>query len=96
MEQKLYLNHRIIGVSVRHEEGSLDGTSVGIGSVPIEDLFKNIVITNVHGIVESQSNHLRHINYSERKAQITKLQTFHLRIVKQTIIELKQYITEKN
>ena len=51
---------------MRDEEGSLDGASIGIGSVLVKDLFKNIVIANVHGIVKGQSDHLRHISYNEK------------------------------
>jgi len=51
---------------VRHEKRSLDGTSVRVGSVPVEDLLKNIVIANVNGIVKGQSNHLRDIGYKKK------------------------------
>lgn len=55
------LHRRIVGVLVRDEERTADLAAVRVLALPVEDLFVEIDIVHVHGSVESDCNHLRHL-----------------------------------
>jgi len=55
------LHGRVVGVSVRNEEGSLRLAAVGVLADTTEKVFVKVDIVTVHGPVEGQSDHLRNI-----------------------------------
>jgi len=55
------LDSRVVGVLVRDEESTTDLTTVRILSLPIEDLFVQVDVVDVHGAVERDRDHLRHL-----------------------------------
>ena len=42
-----------------HEESGFDVTSVGVSPLFVEDLGIQVNVTNVDGVIERESNHLR-------------------------------------
>lgn len=55
------LNRRVIGVLVRDEESTADLATVGILSLTVEDLLVQVDVVDVHGTVERDRDHLRHL-----------------------------------
>ena len=55
----LYLNHRVVCVSVRNKEGSLDAATVGVLASAIKQLFEDIVVADIDSVIEGKGNHLR-------------------------------------
>lgn len=55
------LHGRIIGVLMRDEEGTADLAAVRILTLPVEDLLVQIDVVDVHGAVERDGDHLRHL-----------------------------------
>lgn len=55
------LNGRIVGVSVRNEEGSFSLAAVGVLADTAEDLLVKVNVVTVYGSVECQSDHLRNV-----------------------------------
>jgi len=55
------LHGRIIGVLVRDEEGTADLAAVRVLTLPVEDLLVQIDVVDVHGAVERDRDHLRHL-----------------------------------
>lgn len=55
------LHGRIIGVLVRDEEGTADLAAVRILTLPVEDLVVQIDVVDIHGAVERDRDHLRHL-----------------------------------
>lgn len=54
------LDGRVVGVFVRHEERSLNLTSVRIVSALLEDFVVEINVVIVNGVIEGDCHHLRH------------------------------------
>ena len=52
------LNGRVVGVLVRHEEGGLDVTAVGVLALTVEDLAVQVDVVVVDGVVEGDGDHL--------------------------------------
>lgn len=55
------LHGRIISVLVRDEEGTADLAAVRILTLPVEDLLVQVDVVDVHGAVERDRDHLRHL-----------------------------------
>lgn len=56
-----FLNRRVVGVLMRHEEGCLDVAAVWILALAVKDLFIEANVVVVDGIVEGDCDHLRYI-----------------------------------
>lgn len=52
------LDGGVVGVLVADEEGSLDGATVRVDEVLLEDLVVDVDVVNVDGAVEGQGHHL--------------------------------------
>ena len=52
------LHRGVVGVSVRHEEGALDGAAVGVDGLAVEDLLVEVDVVGVDGAVEGDGDHL--------------------------------------
>ena len=52
---------RVVGVLVRHKEGGLDVTAVGVLALLVEDLLVQINVVVVDGIVEGDGDHLGNV-----------------------------------
>ena len=55
------LNGRVVAVLVRHKEGGLDVTAVGVLALLVEDLLVQINVVVVDGIVEGDGDHLGNV-----------------------------------
>jgi len=55
------LDGRVVGVLMRDEESTTDLTTVRILSLSVEDLFVQVDVVDVHGAVEGDRDHLRHL-----------------------------------
>jgi len=53
-----FLDRRVVGVLVRHEEGSLDLAAVGVLHLPAEDVLVQVDVVRVDGAVEGDGDHL--------------------------------------
>lgn len=51
----------VIGILVRDEEGGLDVTAVGILSVSVKDVFVQLDVVVVDGIIEGDGDHLGNV-----------------------------------
>ena len=52
------LDRRVVGVLVRHKEGSLDLAPVGVLHLPAEDVLVQVDVVRVDGPVEGDGDHL--------------------------------------
>lgn len=52
------LDHVVVAVFVRDEEGSFDVAPVGVLVLLVEDLFVVFVVVEIDGAVEGEENHL--------------------------------------
>lgn len=55
------LHGRVVGVLVRHEEGSADLAAVGVLALTVEDVLVQVDVVDVDGAVEGDGDHLRHL-----------------------------------
>lgn len=56
-----FLNSGIVSVLVRYEEGGLDVAAIGVLPLSVEDLFVELDIVVVDGIIEGDGDHLRDV-----------------------------------
>ena len=55
------MNHAVVGVLVRDEEGGLDVTTVGILATLVENFLEGLLVADVDRVVERQDDHLWHV-----------------------------------
>ena len=72
------LDSGVVGVSVRHVEGSLDGAAVGVDRLSIEDFLIQINVVRVNGSIKGNCDHLRYlvwINFSGNSCSVGRAET---------------------
>ena len=55
------LDGGVVGVSVGHVEGALNGAAVGVDGFSVENVSVQINVVGVNGPIESNRDHLRHL-----------------------------------
>jgi hypothetical protein len=57
------LNGGVVGVLVRHEEGSTNLAAIGVLTLTIEDVLVQVNIVDVNGSIECDGDHLGHLRW---------------------------------
>ena len=72
------LDGGVVGVSVGHVEGALDGAAIRVDGLSVENVSVQINVVGVNGPVESNCDHLRHlvgVNISRDSCSIRRTET---------------------